>query len=133
MALNVDKLAEKINDAFEARWKSYANVDEMPESGRSERLLLFSAIAEGILKHLQEELSTSVTMGVTVIQNGPAATPYTIISKNLQEVGVRVRNIGYGTTEYYIAPGDITVSQTSDLIKSSGVPEIKEVLVEGQS
>ena len=131
MALNVGKLAEEINNAFEARWKVYAKVDEMPEQGYPERLLLFSAIAEGILKHLQDELPKSITMTVTVTQHEVGTTASPILSKNQQEVDVRVRYNSVGMAEYYLDPGDITVSQTSDLIDSSGEPRIEEVVVEG--
>ena len=88
-----DGMTQAIENAFRDRWAEYQSSRGLPgelsEIGEEERRLLFSAIAEGVLKHLRDHLpdEDAVTMSVTVEQDETEAEP--ILSNNVSRIPVK--------------------------------------------
>jgi hypothetical protein len=120
-----DSMTQAIEDAFQDRWAEYRRArnlpEDLPQLGAEERRMIFSAIAEGVLKHLQMELASSITMSVTVKQQEPIS----IDSNNPERI-----NITHGTYSSYIDLNDAAVTQVSDPVESYGQPTIDEVQVQ---
>lgn len=123
-------MTEAIEAAFQERWASYQRAKNLPEDlpqiGEEERRMIFSAIAEGVIRHLRDHLSEAVRMSVTVSQVAENEAGHPIVSKNDD----RQVPVKYSGVNYYIETNDVLVRQTSDPVKSRGAPVIDSIEVE---
>ena len=120
-----ESMAEAMENAFRIEWnkKGYP----LPEIGQDERMLLFSAIAQGVVKHLVAKAGEAFQLNVVTTQlEGNRITS----NNSTQEIDVTPKNI----YDFYIDEGDALVIQEDDQenkVVSQGTPEIIEVKYKG--
>ena len=70
-------MAQAMEQEFNALWRTVHEQD-LPEEGREDRMLLFVAIARGMMKHLQENVSEGITVTVNLATYGEIPGTVTI-------------------------------------------------------
>jgi hypothetical protein len=116
-----DSMALDMVNAMKEIWRGVYGED-LPDDGESEREVMFSAIAQGVVKHLAERLGGAVGIDVTTEQ-----TSSDMESSNTADVDVEAGTLGHTHT---IESNAIEVRQTSAPLESAGQGEIVAVLVE---
>jgi hypothetical protein len=77
-----DSMAEAMELAFQSEWDAVKDIP-LGEAGEEDRKILFSAIAQGVIKHLQQHINDALQIEVRVTQtnevlmksDNPAAIP----------------------------------------------------------
>jgi hypothetical protein len=77
-----DSMAEAMDLAFQSEWDAVKDIP-LGEAGEEDRKILFSAIAQGVIKHLQQHINDALQIEVRVTQtnevlmksDNPAAIP----------------------------------------------------------
>jgi len=62
-------MAEAMDQAFRSQWNAVKG-SALPSSGEEDRKILFTAIAQGVVKHLQDNANEAFRIGVRVTQTG---------------------------------------------------------------
>ncbi len=100
-----DSMAEAMEDAFKSEWNAVKGVG-LPAQGEEDRRLLFSAIAQGVVKHLKERANEAFNIDVRVTQ-----TPE-VLMKSDNPAAIPVSGGGGGT----IGSGQADVKQLGDTV-----------------
>ena len=69
MAYNANLLAGEINHLFEEKWHHQYG-QSLPSETRADRLIMFEAVAEGVINHLSARASSSVILESDSHQHG---------------------------------------------------------------
>ena len=67
----VDSMAQVIEDAMQDEWGHYHGDALLPDQGQQDRLIMFKAIARGVLGYLEQHQSD---IGTTPSDGGPTHT-----------------------------------------------------------
>ena len=100
-----DSMAEAMEDAFISEWRAVKGVD-LSDLGEEDRRLLFSAIAQGVVKHLKDRAKEAFKIDVRVTQ-----VPE-VLMRSDNPAAISVSGGGGGT----IALGQADVRQLSDTV-----------------
>ncbi len=115
-----DSMAEAMEDAFKLEWKAVKHVD-LPAQGEEDRRLLFSAIAQGVVKHLKDKANEAFKIDVRVTQTSE------VLMKSDNPAAIPVSGGGGGT----IGSGQADVKQlgnTVNMIVAEGKATQVEIL-----
>lgn len=132
-----DSMAEEIDKAFGEEWRKRTGYD-LPDVGREERLMIFAAIAQGVVKHLVERSGNSFKIKVETEQT--KENENLVMSDNRENYFFTHYNRHTITNPKWeseenrrrILEGDAHVKQANDnWIRSVGKPEIIDVKYEG--
>jgi hypothetical protein len=130
-----DSMAQAIDDAFRTEWSRRGL--PLPDIGAEDRLLLFCAIAQGVIRHLVEKSGEAFKFYVladqVVGQNETGEKEGELItSDNPEEIEVTT-DFGYYYGGWYrIEKNEAVVQQHEDKkVVSEGRPEIVEVNYKG--
>ncbi len=127
----VDSMAEAMDEAFRREWNINMEIP-LPDTGTKERLMFFSAISQGILSHLRDNLPGATTISASVVQVVEGDENRPIEGENTTgEIDV-YRQLAVGEEKVgYVKTGHARVQQTSEPVNSEGEAVIQGIEVEG--
>ncbi|MEJ2664927.1 MAG: hypothetical protein P8107_12955 [Spirochaetia bacterium] len=132
-----DSMAEEIDKAFAVEWRKRYGY-ELPEIGRHDRLMIFAAIAQGVVKHLVERSGNSFKIKV---QTEQVKDDENLVQSDNRE-NYFFTHYNHSTVSHpvwdseenrrHILAGNANVKQAdNNWIKSEGAPEIVDVDYDG--
>ncbi len=124
-------MAEAMEEAFRAAWEAYTGTT-MTALGQVERRILFSAIAQGVLKHLKDYSSEAFKLKVYVEQDESQANQHKVLSNNESEVDVYDLADNFGGISQKLGKikwHGISVEQYQDQVGNVHKAEVEEIEV----
>lgn len=94
-----NSMAKAMEDAFQAEWSAVKDI-ELGDAGEEDRKILFAAIAQGVVKHLQEKINTALKLEITVTQNSSNITSSGSSVTVTQQSGGSNRVVSAGTATH---------------------------------
>lgn len=126
-----DGMTAALEDAFERRWLEYCRSqglpEVLPELGAAERRMIFATVAEGVIRHISEQLPESMNLSVSVIQGEESEDGHPLESHNDENRVLVSHETGTG---YFIEVNAMNVRQTSGPVVSNGDPQVDSIDVE---
>jgi len=126
-------MAEEMEKAFAKEWQKLTG-NSLPEIGEKDRRMIFTAIAQGVIKHLVERAGASFQLDVETEQ---IKEDNNLIKSDIQKEYINTQRMHNGRWESEInrriKKEDLEVKQKdNNWIKSTGKPTIVRVKYEGE-
>lgn len=77
-----DSLTKAMDDEMKALYKLLNAGKDLPDTGKSDRLLLFAAIARGLLRYLNKH-ETDIIKSITISHSSPGADTHQVSGLDL--------------------------------------------------
>lgn len=104
----INSMAQAMEDAFFSEWNKAKGIPLPAEVGQEDRMILFAAIAQGVVQHFKDEAGDSFVVDVDVEQDTNGDNPL-MASKNKGEI-----NFTCNTTNCTIPIDGAEVEQVED-------------------